>query len=103
MKPSTENQIEAAKRDAGAPEKQFTREEVEKHDTEDDCWIVVGNKVYDATSVMAWHPGGKAPIMAHAGRMHQDTTEEFESVHDDFAYDKLRGESPLSTLSSIPY
>ncbi|KAH6687912.1 nitrate reductase [Plectosphaerella plurivora] len=98
MKPSAENRIEAAKRDAGAPEKQFTREEVEKHDSEDDCWIVVGNKVYDATSVMAWHPGGKAPIMAHAGRMHQETTEEFESVHDDFAYDKLR-ECLLGTIT----
>ncbi|TIC99277.1 Nitrate reductase [NADH] [Colletotrichum higginsianum] len=90
MKESVVNQIEAAKRDAGTPQKQFTREEVEKHDKEDDCWIVVDGKVYDATSVMAWHPGGKAPIMAHAGRLHQETTEEFDSIHDGLAYEKLQ-------------
>ncbi|KAJ3951178.1 hypothetical protein N0V92_012413 [Colletotrichum tropicale] len=89
MKPSVVNQVEAAKRDAGTPQKQFTRKEIEKHDKEDDCWIVVDGKVYDATSVMAWHPGGKAPIMAHAGRVHQEATEEFESIHDGFAYEKL--------------
>ncbi|KAL0943404.1 nitrate reductase [Colletotrichum truncatum] len=89
MKPSVVNQVEAAKRDAGTPQKQFTREEIEKHDKEDDCWIVVDGKVYDATSVMSWHPGGKAPIMAHAGRVHQEATEEFDSIHDGFAFDKL--------------
>ncbi|OLN97767.1 Nitrate reductase [NADH] protein-like protein [Colletotrichum chlorophyti] len=90
MKPSFVNQVEAAKRGAGTPQKQFTREEIEKHDKEDDCWIVVDGKVYDATSVIAWHPGGKAPIMAHAGRVHQEATEEFESIHDGFAYEKLQ-------------
>ncbi|GKT58265.1 nitrate reductase [Colletotrichum tofieldiae] len=90
MKPSVVNQVETAKRNSGTPQKKFTREEIEKHDKEDDCWIVVDGKVYDATSVMAWHPGGKAPIMAHAGRVHQETTEEFESIHDGLAYEKLQ-------------
>ncbi|GKT41145.1 nitrate reductase [NADH] 1 [Colletotrichum spaethianum] len=90
MKPSVVNQVEAAKRDSGTPQKQFTREEIEKHDKEDDCWIVVDGKVYDATSVMAWHPGGKAPMMAHAGRVHQETTEEFDSIHDGLAFEKLQ-------------
>lgn len=35
---------------------------------EDDCWIVVDGKVYDATSVIEWHPGGKAAVLGHAGR-----------------------------------
>jgi nitrate reductase (NAD(P)H) len=68
MKPSVENQIASAKQDAGAPEKQFTRQEIEKHDKEDDCWIVVDGKVYDATSVLEWHPGGKAAVLGHAGK-----------------------------------
>lgn len=97
MKPSVVNKIEAAKREAGAPQKQFTREEIEKHDKEDDCWLVVDGKVYDATSVMAWHPGGKAPIMAHAGRVQQETSDEFWSIHDDYATDKLKGSSPILT------
>lgn len=91
-KDSAANQIADAKRETGAPKKQFTRAEIEKHDKEDDCWIVVDGKVYDATSVMSWHPGGKAPIMMHAGAVHWVTTEEFSAVHDDSAREKLNGE-----------
>ncbi|KFA77101.1 hypothetical protein S40288_09733 [Stachybotrys chartarum IBT 40288] len=98
MKPSIENQMEAAKREANTPQKQFTREEIEQHDTEKDCWIVVDGMVYDATSVMSWHPGGKMPIMAHAGRVHQETTSEFASIHNDFAYEKLK-ECLLGTVT----
>ncbi|KAJ4991807.1 nitrate reductase [Stagonosporopsis vannaccii] len=94
MKPSTENQIATAKQEAGAPSKQFTREEIEKHNKENDCWIVVDNKVYDATSVLAWHPGGKAAVLSHAGKVHAETSSEFESIHDGYAYQKLKGMSP---------
>lgn len=90
MKPSVESQIASAKQAAGAPQKQFTREEIEKHDSDSDCWIVVDGKVYDATSVLSWHPGGKAAITSHAGKVHQDTSDEFASIHDDFAYQKLQ-------------
>jgi nitrate reductase (NAD(P)H) len=91
MQPSTENQIEKIKHEVASPQKQFTREEIEKHNKEDDCWIVINGKVYDATSVLDWHPGGKAPIMAHAGKVHVDTTDEFDSIHDDYAEQKLSG------------
>ncbi|OJJ44442.1 hypothetical protein ASPZODRAFT_793977 [Penicilliopsis zonata CBS 506.65] len=83
----------------GMAAKQFTREEIEKHFTEDDCWIVVNETVYDVTSVLAWHPGGKATIMAHAGRVHQDTTLDFDSVHDDYAYGKL-GECAIGSVTA---
>ena len=91
MKPSVENQITEEKLQAGTPQRQFTREEIEKHDKRDDCWIVVDGKVYDATSVLDWHPGGVAAILSHAGKVHQQTTEEFSAIHDDFAYKKLNG------------
>ncbi|KAJ5514912.1 hypothetical protein N7463_004464 [Penicillium fimorum] len=68
MQPSTENYVENIKHEAASPQKQFTREEVEKHNKENDCWVVINGKAYDATSVLDWHPGGKAPIMAHAGK-----------------------------------
>lgn len=91
MQPSTENKIAQAKQEAGAPQKEFTREEIEKHDKKDDCWIVVDGKVYDATSVLEWHPGGAAAILGHAGKVHQETSDEFASIHDDYAYQKLKG------------
>nr|POF13967.1 nitrate reductase [nadh] 1 [Quercus suber] len=90
MKLSEEEKINAAKQEAGAPQKQFTRQEIEKHSTEDDCWLVVDGKVYDATSVLSWHPGGKAAIVGHAGKVHQETSDEFASIHDGFAYQKLK-------------
>ena len=89
MQPSEENKIASAKQEAGAPGKQFTRQEIEKHSSDDNCWIVVEGKVYDVTSVLSWHPGGKAAILGHAGKVHQQTSDEFASIHDDFAYQKL--------------
>jgi nitrate reductase (NAD(P)H) len=89
MKPSTENQLNAAKNDSGVPDKQFTREEVEKHNSQNDCWIVVNNNVYDATSVLKWHPGGASSILAYAGKLTAEATSSFESVHDDYAHKKL--------------
>ncbi|ENH65123.1 Nitrate reductase [NADH] 1 [Fusarium oxysporum f. sp. cubense race 1] len=77
MEPSVENKIAEAKQEAGAPQKEFTREEIEKHNTQDDCWLVVDGKVYDATSVLGWHPGGTAAILGHAGKVHQETSDEF--------------------------
>jgi cytochrome b involved in lipid metabolism len=37
--------------------------EIEKHNKDNDCWIVINGKVYDATSVLDWHPGGKAKLV----------------------------------------
>ncbi|KAL5335736.1 hypothetical protein BJX70DRAFT_309296 [Aspergillus crustosus] len=90
MKQSTEELIEEIKRKVSAPAKQFTRQEIEKHHTEGDCWIVVDGNVYDASGVLSWHPGGKGPIMAHAGAVHMDTTDEFMSIHDNYAQSKLQ-------------
>lgn len=91
LKESAELQISNARQIRTESKKQFTREEIEKHSNEHDCWIVVDEKVYDATSVLEWHPGGKAAVMGHAGKVHQDTTDNFGSIHDSYAYEKLNG------------
>lgn len=91
MKPSVANQMEAANETSSVPQKQFTRQEIEKHDKKDDCWLVIDGCVYDVTSVMSWHPGGAAPIMAHAGKVHQETSDEFNSIHDSYAREKMHG------------
>lgn len=56
----------------------FTREEVRKHCTRTDCWIVVDRCVYDITEYVSRHPGGAGVLLEYAGR---DCTEMFESVH----------------------
>lgn len=61
---------------------------MEKHDTEDDCWIVVKGKVYDVNKYLAegLHPGGNASITMNAG---VDSTEDFEAVHSAKAWKQL--------------
>ncbi|AQK52190.1 hypothetical protein ZEAMMB73_Zm00001d050248 [Zea mays] len=51
----------------------FTKEEISKHNTRKDCWIVIKDKVYDVTPYVEEHPGGDA-ILNNAGG---DSTEGF--------------------------
>lgn len=53
-------------------------EEVAKHSTIDDCWIVIDGKVYDVSKLLAVHPGGVARIFKVAG---SDATDEFRNIH----------------------
>jgi len=56
----------------------ITMEEVAKHVTDDDVWVVVNGNVLDVTEFLGDHPGGKLAIMTFAGK---DATEEFNMVH----------------------
>ncbi|KAJ4756999.1 Cytochrome B5-like protein [Rhynchospora pubera] len=58
---------------ANNPTTYYTNEQVSKHNTRTDCWIIVKHKVYDVTSYVEEHPGGDA-ILNNAGR---DSTEGF--------------------------
>lgn len=40
---------------------------VAEHDSHDDCWIIVYDRVYDVTLFLAEHPGGKDIILDYAG------------------------------------
>jgi len=50
----------------------YTREEVAKHNTKEDCWMIVKGKVYDVTPYFEFHPGGQRALMNYAGK---DATE----------------------------
>eukprot|EP00406_Dinophysis_acuminata_P077175 CAMPEP_0179260204 /NCGR_PEP_ID=MMETSP0797-20121207/26219_1 /TAXON_ID=47934 /ORGANISM="Dinophysis acuminata, Strain DAEP01" /LENGTH=48 /DNA_ID= /DNA_START= /DNA_END= /DNA_ORIENTATION= len=43
-------------------------EEVAKHASETDCWVIVGEEVLDVTNFLVDHPGGKKAIMLFAGK-----------------------------------
>ena len=38
----------------------YTLDDVAKHTTQFDCWMAIEGKVYDVTSYVGKHPGGKA-------------------------------------------
>jgi len=67
----------ASKADDATVKKSFTVEEVGKHRTPDDAWVIYNDKVYD---VSGWyeHPGG-AVIFTHAG---DDMTDIFAAFHE---------------------
>merc|ERR1719272_1425716 len=56
----------------------FSEEEVAKHTTKDDCWVILDGKVLDVTNFLSEHPGGELAILTFAGK---DATEEFNMIH----------------------
>lgn len=52
----------------GEPEKpSYTREQVSAHKRPDDCWIVVDGEVYNVTSWLRRHPGGREVLQHYGG------------------------------------
>lgn len=48
--------------------KVFTRDEVAKHTSENDAWIIIDSEVYDISKFAAMHPGGEALLLEYAGK-----------------------------------
>ncbi|KAL7314373.1 hypothetical protein PS15m_005952 [Mucor circinelloides] len=53
-------------------------QEVAKHNTKNDIWVIIHGKVYDLTNFLPEHPGGQKIIMKYAGK---DATSAFEPIH----------------------
>ncbi len=64
-----------------------TRAEVAQHATFDDCWIIIGGKVYDFTEWKHHHPGGPFVARMYAGK---DATAEFGDYHSKLAERHMR-------------
>lgn len=52
-------------------------DEVAEHNTEDSCWIIINQKVYDVTKFVDEHPGGAEVISRLAGT---DVSTDFDDV-----------------------
>ncbi|OJJ45932.1 hypothetical protein ASPZODRAFT_152880 [Penicilliopsis zonata CBS 506.65] len=62
-------------------------EEVQKHTSLHDCWVIIKGHVYDVTALLQTHPGGQEAILAQAGK---DVTNLFTMLH------------PPTALSTLP-
>jgi salicylate hydroxylase len=58
--------------------RRVTREEVARHNTRDDCWVIIAGKVYDITEWAPHHPGGAGIARMYAGK---EATAEFGDYH----------------------
>jgi len=69
----------------------FSSEEVSKHDTSEDCWVIHDNFVYNVTEFLEKHPGGAELILNHGGK---DITDLFHNEnfhrHSSAAHNLLR-------------
>ncbi|CAH2355528.1 fumarate reductase 1 [[Candida] railenensis] len=77
------------------PAKEFTAEEVAKHNSPTDCWCIVKNVVLDLTSFLKDHPGGESSILNFAGK---DATESFDMLHEDNVIVRYAKECVLGRL-----
>ncbi len=58
--------------------RKISMQEVERHNTPDDCWVVINGKVYDLSLFHKEHPGGAEVITNNAGK---DVSTLFNPVH----------------------
>jgi len=61
------------------PDKEFSLEDIAKHNTKEDCWVAVNGMALNVTDFLENHPGGPKAILLYAGK---DATEEFNMLHD---------------------
>jgi len=64
----------------------ISRSEVSKHNTAEDAWVIVDDRVLDVTKFANLHPGGAGILLDYAG---QDATEAFYGLHRQSVIDKF--------------
>lgn len=52
----------------------FSWDQISQHTTQEDCWIVINDRVFDVTPFLKSHPGGRWIILEYAGK---DATQRF--------------------------
>lgn len=84
-----------------SPTNLFTQEEVSRHNSIDDCWVIYNGFVYNITEFLEKHPGGAELILDKGGK---DITELFEDEnfhkHSSAAHNLLR-EYKIGILRTI--
>lgn len=68
----------------------LTGEEIAKHNSREDCWVIVNGRAYDVTEFLPEHPGGAKIILKYAGK---DATEEYAPIHPPDTLDKYLDKS----------
>lgn len=62
----------------GVRSSRLTMEEVQKHTSKDDAWMVLFGEALDVTKFIPLHPGGEDNMVAYLGK---DATEDWQEIH----------------------
>lgn len=74
--------------------KEYSLDEVAKHNSKDDCWVAVNGQVLDATKFLPDHPGGPKAILLYAGK---EASEAFNMVHEKSVVQKYAADTIIGT------
>jgi len=88
---------EEEEEEAGGGDGGYSMEEVAKHTTKTDCWVVVAGQVLNVTNFLASHPGGELAIITFGGK---DATEEFNMIHPPDVIPKYAPDVVIGTVGS---
>merc|ERR1719413_314476 len=77
----------------------YTLEEVAKHTSKTDCWVVVNGQVLDVTKFLSEHPGGELAILTFGGK---DASEEFNMIHPPDVIPKYAPDSIIGVVGEAP-
>ncbi len=73
----------------------YTLSDVEEHDSEDSCWLVIDDVVYDVTGYLSAHPPGADEILPNCGG---DATEAYGAVEHSQTAQSVRDDHRIGTL-----
>merc|ERR1712050_767801 len=73
----------------------ITMEEVAKHTSKGDCWVVLHGRVLDVTNFLSQHPGGELAILTFGGK---DATAEFDMIHPPNVIEKYAPDAIIGTV-----
>lgn len=76
--------------------KVYTYAEVAKHNKPEDCWLIIGDGVYDASDYLNEHPGGPIVLSTRAGKI---VTVAFDQAsHSKHAREELLPQKRIGTI-----
>merc|ERR1719188_2966864 len=73
----------------------YSMEEVQKHVTKTDCWVVLHGNVLNVTSFLSQHPGGELAILTFAGN---DSIVHFVIIHPPYFVSKYAPDAVIGAL-----
>ncbi len=82
-----ESAVSAVDPVSGVPAAVLTLEEIAKHNTREDCYLIVKGSVYSVAGFIDQHPGGAKKILEMCGK---EATAVFTAIHSNFAWNLLK-------------